>query len=90
MTAHDWGIVLGLAVTAVVTALPWMFMVHARLAVLADKIAQLQEKVDVLLAAEQERVRIVTWHEAELQHHRRRLDELAAACEAAKTTDPRA
>jgi len=46
MTIQEWQIVLGAVMSAVLTLGPWMFMVHAKLAVLAARIVDLGEKVE--------------------------------------------
>ena len=45
MTVQDWEIIAGGLVSAVLTLGPWMFMVHAKLAVIASRIGALGEIV---------------------------------------------
>jgi hypothetical protein len=60
MTSTDWSILIGL----IVALAPWMFMVHARLAVLAAAVAALETKVDKLLAAHEEQLPACAVHVA--------------------------
>jgi hypothetical protein len=46
MSVQAWGIVVGVATAAVLALGPWMFMVHAKLAVIAAQIADLSEAID--------------------------------------------
>ncbi|HLA86361.1 MAG TPA: hypothetical protein VJL29_16365 [Thermoguttaceae bacterium] len=45
-TLQEWGIVVGVVVSFMLAVGPWMFMVHAKLAVLASQVAALCQKVD--------------------------------------------
>ena len=48
MSVEQWGIVIGVIVSALLALTPWMLMVHARLAVLTATISSLEDKVDKL------------------------------------------
>ena len=47
----EWGIVIGVVTSALMSLAPWMFMVHAKLAVLVTRIEALSEKVDTAAEA---------------------------------------
>ena len=47
MTVQEWSIVVGVVVSAVLALGPWMFMVHAKLAVLSSQVARLDAHVPV-------------------------------------------
>ncbi|MBN2475838.1 MAG: hypothetical protein JXB62_14595 [Pirellulales bacterium] len=69
MNATEWGIIIG-AVTAVLLAAgPWMFMVHAKLAVIAAQIADLGQKVEKASEAHRELWSRYAQHEARLETH---------------------
>lgn len=69
MTAQEWGIVIGMAVSALLALGPWMFMVHAKLAVIAAQIVQLGEKVEKAAEANQQLWSRYAQHEARLETH---------------------
>jgi len=46
MSAHTWEIMVGVLMSALLALGPWMFMVHAKLAVIATQIQELGEKVE--------------------------------------------
>jgi len=46
MDMQAWGIVVGVAMTAILALAPWMFMVHAKLAVIAAQVAEMGEKIE--------------------------------------------
>ena len=46
MSSNEWGIVIGMVASALLALGPWMFMVHAKLAVLATMVDVLCKKVD--------------------------------------------
>ena len=47
MRAVEWGILLGVVTSGLLALAPWMFMVHAKLAVIAA--AQAQKAADYIL-----------------------------------------
>ena len=69
MTAEEWGIVIGVVVSALLALAPWMFMVHAKLAVIAAQIVELGEKVEKAAEANQQLWSRYAQHEARLQTH---------------------
>ena len=83
MSIHAWGIVVGVATSALLALGPWMFMVHAKLAVIGAQIAELDEKVDKAAEANQQlwslcaqhTVRLET-HDVQLVHVNERLQEI--------------
>jgi hypothetical protein len=55
------------AMTSVALAMaPWMFMVHAKLAVLTAAMIKLESKVDKLLADQEQRLPMCALHDARL------------------------
>ena len=76
MTAQEWGIIGG-GLTAMLLGLaPWMFMVHGKLAVLADRLGRVQTAVDKLV--DREDTRQCASHSAKLEDHERRLVRMEA------------
>ena len=69
MTAQEWGIVIGVAVSASVALGPWTFMVHAKLAVIAAQIVALGEKVEKAADANRELWSLYAQHEVRLGTH---------------------
>lgn len=74
MTIDQWGIVIGVVTSAVLALAPWMFMVHAKLAVLSTQVARLDAKVDKMVEANQERLPWCIRHQAALDELTRRLE----------------
>jgi hypothetical protein len=69
MSVHEWGIVIGVATSALLALAPWMFMVHAKLAVIAAQIAELGEKVEKAAEANQRLWSLTAQHQARLETH---------------------
>lgn len=69
MDVHAWGIVVGVVTSAVLALGPWMFMVHAKLAVIAARISQLHEKVEKAAEANQQLWTLSAQHAARLDTH---------------------
>ena len=69
MTAQEWGILIGMVVSALLALAPWMFMVHAKLAVIATQIVELDEKVEKSAEANQQLWSRYAQHEARLETH---------------------
>ena len=69
MTAQEWGILIGTVVSAVLALAPWMFMVHAKLAVIATQIVELDEKVEKSAEANQQLWSRYAQHETRLETH---------------------
>jgi outer membrane murein-binding lipoprotein Lpp len=77
MSAQEWEIVVGVVMAAILAAGPWMFMVHAKLAVLSAQVARLETKVDRVFDAQQERLPQCIQHETALKELERRWEMLA-------------
>ena len=74
MNGQELEIVIGM-ITAVLLALaPWMFMVHAKLAVLSTQVARLDAKVDKMVDAEQQRLPWCIQHQSSLEELARRVE----------------
>lgn len=69
MSVHEWGIVIGVVMSALLALGPWMFMVHAKLAVIAAQISELDEKVEKAAEANQHLWSLYAQHEARLETH---------------------
>jgi len=69
MTPQEWSIVVGVGMSAMLALGPWMFMVHAKLAVLANQVAMLCKKVDEAAEANQNLWSLHARHEAKLETH---------------------
>ncbi len=69
MSVQAFGIVIGVATAAVLALGPWMFMVHAKLAVIAAQIAELDEKADKAAEAHQQLWSRYAQHETRLGTH---------------------
>jgi len=77
MAGDPWAIVAGVVMSALLALAPWMFMVHAKLAVLAAQMASIQRKMDDLIEANQERLPTCALHEARLGNLDRQVDDLS-------------
>jgi hypothetical protein len=75
MTVTEWGILIGVATSLLLAVGPWMFMVHARLAVLSAQVARLDTKVDRMCDAQHERITWCVRHQSALDELTRRLDD---------------
>ncbi len=69
MAIEQWGILIGVVTSALLALAPWMFMVHAKLAVLATRMSNVEDKVDKLISAYQEQLPKCAEHEARLETH---------------------
>ena len=77
MTVQDWISVIGIAVSVVLVLGPWMFKVHAKLAVIATRIVDLSEKVEKLAGAADRLWLLSADHEARLDTHEVELEFVA-------------
>jgi hypothetical protein len=83
MSVQEWGIVIGVVTSALLALAPWMFMVHAKLAVIAARLAELDENVEkahrdhqqLWSLCAQHRTRLET-HDVQFAHIAERLQEL--------------
>jgi len=69
MSVQEWGILIGVVMAALMALAPWMFMVHAKLAVIAAQIGELDEKVEKAAAANQDLWTRYAQHETRLGTH---------------------
>ena len=69
MNVQAWGIVVGVVTSAVLALGPWMFKVHAKLAVIASRLVELSEKVEKAAEANQQLWSFYAQHEARLETH---------------------
>ncbi len=69
MNPHEWGIVVGVVTSALLSLTPWMFKVHAKLAVIAAQITELGEKVEKAAEANQQLWSRYAQHQARLDTH---------------------
>jgi hypothetical protein len=77
MALDQWSVIIGAAVSIVLAMGPWMFKVHAKLAVIASKIVDLCETMD---RASQEYRRLwetCSRHESRLDTHDVQLSHIA-------------
>jgi hypothetical protein len=81
MNTDKWAIVIGVATAAVLALGPWMFMVHAKLAVIAAQIVSLGEKVQKAAEANHELWSLCAHHQARLETHDVQLGHLAERIE---------
>jgi hypothetical protein len=69
MTVQEWSMVIGVVTSALLALAPWMFMVHAKLAVLATRMSNVEEKVDKLIEAHDQQLPKCAQHDARLDSH---------------------
>lgn len=73
MSVPEWGIVIGVVVSALLALGPWMFMVHGKLAVLSAQMARVDAKVEKIVETDQQRLAWCIRHQAMLDEFGRRL-----------------
>lgn len=76
MEISNWLSLAGLVVSVVLTVTPWLFAMHARLAVIANQIQQLCETVEKLAEAHDRRLAMCIDHQSRLETHDVRLSNL--------------
>ena len=76
MSVQAWGIVIGVVTAALLALAPWMFMVHAKLAVLSEQMTRLTAKVHEMVEADQARLPQIIHQQAALTEHGRQLQTL--------------
>ena len=69
MSVQEWSIVIGVLTAVMLAMTPWMFMVHAKLAVIAAQIVELGEKVEKAAEANHELWALHAVHETRLETH---------------------
>ena len=74
MSIQEWEIVVYIVTAALLATAPWMFMVHAKLAVLSTQVSRLESKVDRIADAEQEHLPQCIQHETALKELERRWE----------------
>jgi hypothetical protein len=74
MDSQQWGIVVGVVTAGLLGLAPWMFMVHAKLAVLSAQVARLDAKVDKMVDAQEERLPWCIQHQARIEELARRIE----------------
>ncbi len=77
MTVQDWIAVIGITVSVGLVLGPWMFKVHAKLAVIATRIVDLSNKVERLADAADRLWSLSAHHEARLDTHEVELEHVA-------------
>ena len=69
MTAQEWGIAVGVITSGLLAVAPWMFMVHAKLAVIAEQLTELNQKVGRQQEATEQLWELTAEHESRLDGH---------------------
>ena len=69
MPVEPWGTLVTMGAAALLALAPWMLMVHAKLAVIANEVEALNEKMEKAVAAQQQLWTIAARHEARLDTH---------------------
>ncbi|MCX7427306.1 MAG: hypothetical protein NTW96_16965 [Planctomycetia bacterium] len=77
MSVQEWSIVVGVVVSAVLALGPWMFMVHAKLAVLANQVSSLCHKVDKAAETHEKLWLVYARHEARLETHQVQIAQIS-------------
>ena len=67
MCLQQWTIVIGVLTSVTLAIGPWMFMVHAKLAVLASQVQFLCRKIDKATTVHENLTSLHTRHEARLE-----------------------
>lgn len=76
MSFANWLSLLGLVASVVLTVTPWLFALHARLAVIAAQIEQLCGTVKKLAEAHEQRLSMCIAHQSRLDAQEVRIDNL--------------
>lgn len=69
MDFQQWSLLAGLSLSMVLAVAPWMFKVHAKLAVIASKVADLCDKLDRQAEEHHELWHLVHQHTSRLDAH---------------------
>ncbi len=77
MGLSEWSIVVGVVTSAVLALAPWMFMVHAKLAVIVTQIVALDEKLEKAAQTGHELWSRVAQHDTRLETHDVQLAHIA-------------
>jgi hypothetical protein len=76
MAINEWIMLLGVVMSVILTVTPWMFAVHARLAVIASQVEQLCGKLEKVSTAHEERLAMCIAHQSRLETHEVRIADL--------------
>ena len=74
MTANDWSALAAIVVPIALAMTPWMFMVHAKLAVIAAKVSDLCETIKHANEQQLRLARTVGEHETRLDAIEQRIN----------------
>ena len=77
MSFPEWSLLVGLGMSLSLAIWPWMFMVHAKLAVIASKSADVCEKLDTLAAEQRALWAVTSRHDSRLDTHDVQLGHIA-------------
>jgi hypothetical protein len=77
MSIGEWGLVVGSGLSLALAVGPWMFKVHAKLAVIASKIVDLCEKLDDTRDEHRRLWQVCNRHESRLDTHDVQLTHVA-------------
>jgi len=83
MTIQEWGIIIGVAFSGLLTLAPWMMMVQAKLAVIASRLDEMhqqmtranRDKQELWSCCSQHGIRLQT-HEVQIAHLAERVQDL--------------
>ena len=73
MNINEWSLVIGIVMSFVFSLGPWMFMVHAKLAVIASQTIDLCEKLEKASETNERLWVLYARHEARLDTHEVRI-----------------
>ncbi len=76
MSVSQWISLVGVVMSVVLSVTPWMFAVHARLAVIASQVEQLCGKLEKLSAAHEQRLAMCIEHHSRLETQEVRITDL--------------
>jgi len=77
MTTSEWLTLGGVVASVILTVTPWMFAVHARLAVIASQVEQLCQRLEKLSGAQEERLAMCIAHQSRLESMEVRIADLS-------------
>ena len=77
MTTSEWLTLVGVVASVILTVTPWMFAVHARLAVIASQVEQLCGTLEKVSAAHEERLTMCIAHQSRLETMEVRIADLS-------------
>ena len=81
MSASSFQVIAGVSTSVMLMLGSWMFMVHAKLAVIASRMADLSEKLEKATEANHELWSVSAQHETRLETHDLQLVHLAERME---------